>query len=203
MSVNIELNTKEINNVVCLNVLKMLKRRKLIDNVDTSFEEIKDDINQKAIIEFRLNNDTLCSIYFVTTKINSIAEKSQIDEYLSNNILIHKILILKEAAKRVLKQIQTEYKNTEYFFENEMIIDITTIIIIPVHILLEEEEKKELLLKYEENKLLNILDNDPMARYYNAKVGDIFKIIRSSIVAGNSVIYRKVVHSDISIFIES
>ena len=54
MSVNIELNSKEINNIVCLNTLKMLNRRNLIDNVDTTYNEISDDINQKAIIEFKL-----------------------------------------------------------------------------------------------------------------------------------------------------
>lgn len=199
MSVNIELNSKEINNIVCLNVIKMLHRRKLIDDVDVTYTEIANDINQKAIIEFKLNDDSKCSIYSINTKLNSITQGTPIDEYLSNNVTIHKIVILKDAAKKVLKQIQTEYKNAEFFFEHEMLEDIPSKIFIPEHILLNDNEKKELLSKFSENELSNILDVDMMARYYNAKVGDIFKIIRPSIVAGNSIFYRKVIHGSLDL----
>jgi DNA-directed RNA polymerase subunit H (RpoH/RPB5) len=199
MSVNIELNSKEINNIVCLNVLKMLHRRKLIDDVDASYSEISNDINQKAIIQFKLNDESQCSIYSINSKLNSITHGTPIDEYLSNNVNIHKIVILKDAAKKVLKQIQTEYRNAEFFFEHEMLEDIPSKIFIPEHILLDEEEKTELLSKFSENELSNILDVDMMSRYYNAKVGDIFKIVRPSIVAGNSVFYRKVIHGSLDI----
>jgi DNA-directed RNA polymerase subunit H (RpoH/RPB5) len=199
MSVNIELNSREINNIVCLNVLKMLHRRKLIDNVDVTYAEISNNINQNAIIEFKLNNNSICSIYSVNTKLNSITHGTPIDEYLSNNVTIHKIVILKDAAKKVLKQIQSEYKNAEFFFEHEMLEDIPMKIFIPEHILLNEEEKREILSKFSESELSNILDVDMMARYYHAKVGDIFKIIRPSIVAGNSVFYRKVIYGSLDI----
>ena len=199
MSVNIELNSKEINNIVCLNVLKMLDRRKLIDDVDLSYNEISNDINQKAIIQFKLNDESQCSIYSINSKLNSITHGTPIDDYLSNNVNIHKIVILKDAAKKVLKQIQTEYKNAEFFFEHEMLEDIPSKIFIPKHILLDEEEKNELLSKFSENELSNILDIDMMSRYYNAKAGDVFKIIRPSIVAGNSIFYRKVIHGSLDI----
>ena len=185
MSVNIELNSKEINNIVCLNVLKMLYRRKLINDVDVTYTDIGDKINQDAIIEFKLNDNSKCSIYPVNAKLNSITQGTPIDEYLSNNVTTHKIVILKEAAKKVLKQIQNDYRNAEFFFEHEMLEDIPSKIFIPEHILLTEEEKKELLSKFNENELSNILDVDMMARYYNAKVGDIFKIIRPSALYGS------------------
>ena len=133
MSVNIELNSMEINNIVCLNILKMLNRRKLIDDVDVTYTEIGDDINQKAIIEFKLNDNSKCSIYSINTKLNSITHGTPIDEYLSNNITIHKIVILKDAARKVLKQILTDYKNAEFFFEHEMLEDITSKSFFPEH----------------------------------------------------------------------
>ena len=37
-----------------------------------------------------------------------------------------------------------------------------------------------------------------MSRYYNAKVGDIFKIIRPSLTAGKNIFYRKVVLGNIN-----
>ena len=199
MSVNVELNSKEINNIVCLNILKMLHRRKLIDDINTVYNEISEHINQKAIIEFKLNDTSNCSIYTINTKLNSITLKTPVDEYLSNNITVHKIVILKDAAKKVLKQIQNDYKNAEFFFEHEMLEDIPSKIFIPEHILLNEEEKNELLTKFSENELSNILDVDMMARYYNAKNGDVFKIIRPSIVAGNSIFYRKVIYGSLDV----
>jgi hypothetical protein len=200
MSVNIEYNSKEINNIVCLNVLKMLHRRFIIDDYNKLYQEILVDINQKAIIEFKLNDNTKCSLYLINAKLSSIAQGTQLDEYLSNNLDIHKIVIFKDAAKKVLKQIQIEYKNAEFFFEYEMMEDIPEKIFIPEHQLLNEEEKTELLNKFSESDLSSIYDIDMMSRYYNAKIGDIFRIIRPSISSGTSIFYRRVIHGSLDIF---
>jgi DNA-directed RNA polymerase I, II, and III subunit RPABC1 len=199
MSVNIELNSKEINNIVCLNVLKMLHRRKLIDDVDVLYTEISSDINQKANIEFKLNDNTKCSIYSINIKLNSITQGTPVDEYLSNNVNIHKIVILKDAAKKVLKQITTDYKNAEFFFEHEMMEDIPSKHFIPEHQLLNIDEKTELLSKFSEYELSKIFVTDVMSRYYGAKVGDIFRIIRPSFTAGKSIFYRRVINASIDI----
>lgn len=199
MSINVEYNTREINNLVCLNILKMLQRRKLIDDVDKIFTQISEDINKKAIIEFKLNNNIKCSIYSVNAKLSSIGQGTPIDEYLSSNSEIHKIIILKDPAKKVLKQILTEYKNSEFFLEHEMLEDIPLKSFIPEHKILNDDEKNELLSKFNENELSIILDTDMMARYYNAKVGDIFKIIRPSLSSGTSIFYRRVNHGSLDI----
>jgi DNA-directed RNA polymerase I, II, and III subunit RPABC1 len=126
-----------------------------------------------------------------------------LDEYLSNNIDVHKIIVCKEVAKKVVKQIVTEYKNAEFFFESEMLEDIPSKIFIPEHILLSEDEKKELLSKYSELELARIFSTDMMSRYYNAKVGDIFRIIRPSFTAGKNVFYRRVVNGSWDILFPS
>ena len=200
MSVNIELNSKEINIEVCINVLKMLERRKVIDTFDKTYQQIVGDINQKATIEFNLNNNTKCSIYSINAKLTSISQGTPLDDYLSNNLDIHKIVILKEAAKKVIKQIQTEYKNVEYFFEQEMLEDMPLKIFIPVHQLLSIDEKNELLGKFNENELSSIYDTEMQSRYYNAKVGDIFRIIRPSLSSGTSIFYRRVIHGSLDLF---
>jgi len=197
MSINIEYNNKDIINIVTTNVLKMLKRRSIIDDDEKTFTEISEDITKKAIIEFKVKDNSKYSIYFVNAKLSSIAQGTPIDEYLSSNLEIHKIIILKDAAKKVLKQILTEYKNTEFFFEHEMLEDIPLKSFIPVHQILNEDEKKELLNKFSENELSVILNTDMMARYYNAKIGDIFKIIRPSLSSGTSIFYRRVNHGSL------
>lgn len=196
MSFNVEYNIKEINLIILENILKMLKRRKLIDDVDSELKKI--DIN-KSIIEILLNNKNYYHVYILSFKIMSIVQGTPLDDFLSNNIDIHKIVIGKNVAKKVVKQILYEYKNSEFFFEHEMLEDIPNKIFIPEHILLNDNEKKQLLSKFTENELSSILDIDIMSRYYYAKVGDIFKIIRPSIVAGNSIVYRKVIYGSLDL----
>lgn len=199
MSVNVELNTKEINIIICKNVLIMLYKRKLIDNCDELFNVISEQINNKVSIEFLLNNNTKCSIYTINAKLTSIVQNTPLDDYLSNNIDVHKIIVIKELAKKVAKQILDDYKNAEFFFEHELLEDISSKVFIPEHQILLKEEKEELLSKFNENELSIIYTTDTMSRYYNAKVGDIFRIIRPSITSGKSIFYRRVNHGSLDL----
>jgi DNA-directed RNA polymerase subunit H (RpoH/RPB5) len=192
MSINIELNVKEINVLVCTNVLKMLERRKMIKSWEKIFEEIKDDINNKASIDFILDNKSKCSIYIITAKVSSIVHGTPLDDYLSSNIDVHKIVIIRESAKKVVKQIVNDYKNAEFFFEYEMIEDIPNKDFIPEHYVLTPVEKDELLSKFNENEFSIIFNTDMMSRYYGVNNGDIFKIIRPTLTSGKSIAYRKV-----------
>ena len=200
LSINVEYNTKEIISIVVTNILKMLERRGLLDNHINEFNKLESDIkNNKTIFNLVLNNKSSCSINLISTKIASIAQNTPLDEYLSTNLDIHKIIIIKDITKKVIKQILTEYKNSEVFFEHEMLEDIPAKIFIPEHKLLTSDEKKELLSKFSELDLAKIFVTDIMSRYYGAKIGDIFRIIRPSIIAGNNVFYRRVVTGTLDI----
>jgi hypothetical protein len=194
MSINVEYNTKEINQIVMTNILKMFERRKLISSWSNEFTKLGNDISSKTIFEIVLSDKTKYSIYLVNAKLSSIVQGTPLDEYLSNNIDVHKIIIAKDVAKKVVKQIVSEYKQAEFFFESDMLEDIPSKIFIPEHHIISEEEKKELLDKFSEQDLGRILLTDIMARYYGAKIGDIFKIIRPSSTAGKNVYYRKVIN---------
>jgi DNA-directed RNA polymerase subunit H (RpoH/RPB5) len=199
MSINIELNPKEVNIEICKNVLKMLERRQILNSSHEIFDTILNDINNKASLDFVLNNNIRCSIYIINAKVSSITKGTPLDDFLSNNLDIHKIIIIKECAKKAVKQILTDYKNTEFFFEHEMLEDIPSKKIIPEHYLLTEEEATELLLKFSDSELSTIFSTDMMARYYNAKIGDIFRIIRPSLTSGLSIFYRRVQHGSLDL----
>lgn len=198
MSVSVEYSTKEISAIVLTNVLKMCKRRDLIDNVNTLFENLKEDFVNKGFIELKIKDNTKISIYQFTGKVTSIVQGSPLDDYLKTSVDIHKIVIMKEPTKRSAKQITTEYPNVEFFFEYEMMEDIPSKMFIPEHTLLFEDEKKAFLEIFKENELAKINDSDIMSRYYAAKVGDIFKIVRPSLTAGKNIFYRKVVPGNIN-----
>jgi DNA-directed RNA polymerase subunit H (RpoH/RPB5) len=193
MSYNVQLNTKEINQTIVENVLKLLERREKIDSWEAEYKKLSSDLETKTSFELMLNDKTKYGIYIVNAKLTTIVSGTPLDQYLSNNIDIHKFIIIKEVLKKVVKQIMNEYKNAEFFFESEMLEDIPSKDIIPKHEILKSDEKKELLTKYSETELSRILTTDIMCRYYGGKVGDIFKITRPSYTAGYSIFYRKVV----------
>ena len=200
ISISVEYNNKELIQLVVENILKMLKRRNLIESIEDEYKKIEKDFDNKTIFSLTLNNEETCSIYLLNIKINTIVQNSPLDEYLSNNSEINKIIIVKDISKKVIKQLTTDYHNTEFFFENEMLEDIPSKVFIPEHKLLDINEKNELLSKFSEIELSKIIVTDIMARYYGAKVGDIFRICRSSNTAGKNIFYRKVINGSLDIF---
>ena len=108
MSVSVEYSTKEISVIVLSNVLKMLQRRKLIDDIDSLHEKLKEDFTNKSVVEFKIKDNKKISIYQFTGKIASIVQGSPIYDYLKNFTDVHKIIIMKEPTKRTAKQITTE-----------------------------------------------------------------------------------------------
>lgn len=202
MSINFEYNNKEINQIVIENVLKMLERRKLIDSWSDEYSKIE-NVETKTIIDILLKDKTKYSIYIINAKLSSIIQGTPLDDYLSNNIDIHKVVIARDISKKVVKQIVTEYKNAEIFFESEMLEDLPSKIFMPVHQLLTVEEKTELLSKFNEIELAKIFVTDMMSRYYGAKVGDIFRIIRPSFTSGKNIFYRRVVNGSWDILFPS
>jgi DNA-directed RNA polymerase I, II, and III subunit RPABC1 len=193
MSINVEYNSKEINLIIMENVLKMLERRGLINSWSDNLKKISTDVTGKTIFDIEVKDKKKYSIYLVGAKLTSIVQGTPLDEYLSNNLDIHKIVIAKDVAKKVVKQIVVDYTNAEFFFESEMMEDIPSKVFIPVHQLISQEEKAELLNKFSEQELARIFLTDMMSRYYGAKIGDIFRIIRPSFTAGKNVFYRRVV----------
>ena len=193
MSISIEYNVKEQNFIIMTNLLKMLNRRGLIEDwekVLKSFDEIK----MLTPITIKTKSGDIM-INITDLELKSISSGSQIDEFLNSKPEIHKIVVFSSVAKKVVKQVNTEYKNVEFFFRTEMMEDVPLKKFIPEHQLLSEEYKKELLSKFSEQELGKIFISDFMSRYYGAKVGDIFRIIRPSITSGQNIYYRKVINS--------
>jgi len=106
MSINVEYNNREINQTILENVLKMLKRRKIITSWEDEFKKINpDDFQNKNIFELKKNK---IEIYLVNAKLTTIAHGQSIDSYLSNNLDIHKIFIAEDVSKKVVKQIAND-----------------------------------------------------------------------------------------------
>mmetsp|Transcript_21333 Transcript_21333/g.38720 ORF Transcript_21333/g.38720 Transcript_21333/m.38720 type:complete len:224 (-) Transcript_21333:415-1086(-) len=105
------------------------------------------------------------------------------------------IMVLRVDITPFAKQAVQEMSDAfcmEHFKEAELLVDITQHQLVPQHELLTKSEKIELLKRYrlKETQLPRIQPNDPVARYYGMKRGNVVKIIRPSETAGRYVTYR-------------
>lgn len=185
---NVIKNKKEQLNEIVKNISKMFIKRGYI-NEPLDDETVEKLIQNKVIYLDELN----LSINIIDSIVKNISSGSNLDEYLSNKVNYKKIIIAKEFSKKVYKQINNIYSNAEIFFMYEFLDDITSKDFIPEHVLLNADEKEELLKLFSYEELSKIHDTDIMARYYGAKVNDIFKIVRININSGFSTVYRTVI----------
>ena len=196
---NVNYTIKEINQIIIINLLKMLERRHVISNIKPIYESLQEDITPNKSITIKLDNGNNCLVYIVNGKVTSITQNSPIDEFLSNNTNLQKFVIITEPSKKTFKQVMENYPNSESFFQREFMEDIAGKDICSEHNLLNSEEKDELLQNININNFSKIYSTDVMSRYYNAKVGDIFRVHRLNITSGKGVDYRLVTHGSLDI----
>ncbi|GAA5906801.1 DNA-directed RNA polymerase core subunit RPB5 [Sporobolomyces salmoneus] len=109
---------------------------------------------------------------------------------ISRGILIYKTSMT-PSANKVITAMSSQF-TIEAFQESELLVNITHHVLVPRHEVMTPEAKKQLLLRYrlKDTQLPRIQLNDPVARYYGLKRGQVVKIIRSSETAGRYVSYR-------------
>ena len=162
------------------------------------FDKIKPLINDDQML-FTID-DKKFGIKFVSNFLTTIKKEVSIENFLEKNSDVHKFVIINRLSDRAVKQI-LEHKNTEVFTMDELLIVVIDHYLVPQHILLSPEEKENYLTTFNHQirDMKKILLNDPIAKFYGAKVGDMFKIIRPSITAGKDIDYRIVIPGEIKL----
>ena len=111
-------------------------------------------------------------------------------EGVTNAIIVLRVDIT-PFAKQAVQEMSDSFR-IEHFKESELLVDITQHALVPEHQVLTAAEKAELLKRYrlKDTQLPRIQPNDPVARYYGMRRGNVVKIIRPSETAGRYVTYR-------------
>lgn len=195
LAFTLKFDDDERNKRLITNVVIMLKNRKVYDveNIEDTVAKIMAQNPTDYVYTIKTNKDKyMVKIY--DQKVTSINKTSNVGIFLRANTG-NNILILESVYSKIEKEINTLYPNTELFAIDNLMMDIVSHVTVPKHELLTKEEVESFEGKFGIKKkfLPHILINDPIAKYYNAKPNDIFRIIRPSMVSGESVIYRIVV----------
>lgn len=187
---------------ILLNLTKMLTERKvLIDkNIKKNHESLLKQKNEERI--FSIKSETSADvyhIYIIYGKLTTIKKIQGLDGFLAKSKGQHRIFIGDNVSQKAFKQF-LELKKSEVFFEYELLMNIVEHELQPKFEMLTEEEKNKKFEEYEIDKrnMSKILSTDPISRYYSAKPGDIFRIIRPSPFTGMGFHYRIVVEAPVS-----
>jgi DNA-directed RNA polymerase subunit H (RpoH/RPB5) len=207
----IEKNRDMINRTIFTNIVKMLIARKLINKERE--EELINSLTQSVLIDLiykiKLDNyieaygsepeSSIMIIKFVNQKISSITKSSGFNDILTTYKNNPKILIVSSINPKLRYHIRSgteiNYKFLEIFLEPELLINIIDHVSQPNFELLNDETMKEVIEVYNAKRrdIPKMLIIDPIATYYNAKNGQLFRIIRPSETACQAVSYRLVI----------
>lgn len=199
----IEYNKTEEADKIIHNIIKMLYTRgiivdnnkdetsKQIDNATKKILDNKNDDNQYKIE----TTDGQYLIKLLPQKITTKSKSSNIYEFLTENKDIHTIIIVSQITTKLVMELISEFPNAEIFKESDLKTDKASYCFQPKFILLSQEEEKQYLDAYQikKNEMAKMNFYDPMARYFNTKSGQIFKIIRASPISSISEITYRVV----------
>ncbi len=157
--------------------------------IDRKYIDIKEHDNETDIIFecFDTNNKIL--IINNETKIG-IKEIQRIQNKIKHLNIFHSIIITeKDLTPQAKKNIDKEI-NIEFFLYKNLIFNITKHILQPKFRIMETEEINFILksLNCYLSNLPKISINDPISRYYNAKIKDVFEIKRK-----DEIYYRLVI----------
>lgn len=189
-----ELNEAEKHEIIMKNILIMLHTRGDTSlDVNSEFEKIKSkNIAKQTYIN--INNK-----YYIKFVLNKIITKREtdIDKFLTDYENKQKIIIVTNINKKIYKTL-TEYNNTQIFWDTELLINLLDHDIMPKNVRkLTDKEKEEVLESYNctNKQLPQIYDNDPLAKYFKADIGNILRIERYSLNSGIAIGYRIVIPS--------
>jgi DNA-directed RNA polymerase subunit H (RpoH/RPB5) len=194
---NLEYDQTEKTQIILKNICKMLNDRKLVINSNDLYNNIK---NISENLEIGINYEQKSyAIKIIYNSITTIKDSNDIDKFLDKYSKYHKFIVITSVSKKAYKQFN-DYPQTEVFQEIELMVNVLEHDLQPKFRLLTKQEVDEYFDTFQNKKreMPRILDSDSVARYFGAKIGNIFEIVRPSITSGESVSYRIVVQGNLN-----
>jgi DNA-directed RNA polymerase subunit H (RpoH/RPB5) len=175
----------------------MLKDRGLVKNYNDFYNVIK-NVGDNLEINIHYESKSF-AIKIIYNNITTINDSNDIENFLDKYSKYNKFIVITSLSKKAFKQFD-DYPLTEVFQEIELMVNILEHDLQPKFKLLTKSEVDEYFKTFENKKreMPRIVDSDPVARYFGAKIGDIFEIVRPSVTTGESITYRIVVQGSLN-----
>ena len=207
----LEINSEKKKKEVLSNIVKMLSNRKLLDknNIEKNISSLISQESDNDIYKIKLDypevyydktTENILYIKLLNQKVTSISKSSNIGDFIYDKKNAPKLIVVSGVTNKAYQQLQEDFKYIEVFTEQELMIDLVSHIVVPQHEMLNEEETQLFLKEYllKKREIPKVFISDPVSKYFNAKVGQVFRIIRPSEVTGQSIYYRMVIKGSIN-----
>lgn len=177
-------------------ILEMLRDRGIDTGIVTK-HHLADMLNSdqiKPIIEIIVDKTKV--IYYTNTKFKPVEVVGIIQQDLSNqsNYDMYLLVLNENPTANNMKAFADVKVNIEIHLVKRLLFNITKHILVPKHEVIRKKSViDDIISQYKlKNKyqLPIIMKNDPIAKYYGMKSGDVVKITRVSETAGEYIIYR-------------
>jgi DNA-directed RNA polymerases I, II, and III subunit RPABC1 len=175
------------------------------EEIEIMFKSVSTKTSELSVLDIQLTNKNKNKIiikYNLSPRIrvSNIINLTEtlLEENLSEGdtliIIIRDSLSSDDALEEYFKQVYNEHKIfCQYFWINALTFNLTQHEMVPTHEIISDDEKALLIKNLQItnlDKLPSIKKNDPVAKYYGMKEGDVCKITRKSETAGNYISYR-------------
>tara|TARA_B000000565_G_scaffold249673_1_gene221327 strand:+ start:1770 stop:2339 length:570 start_codon:yes stop_codon:yes gene_type:complete len=161
-------------------------------NTDSNYIIAKNQKNEKLIAYFVIEDTKKITPKIIVDLIKKLSKDHDLDENTNFIFVIapkdHKLSDITEKLKN-----EVENNKVQLFHIKRLQFNITKHILSPTYIKLNESEVELLKKDYNLKNLAKIPITDPICKYYNMKINDIFKIIRKSNNAYQYNTYRIVI----------
>ncbi len=207
----LEINSEKKKKEVLSNIVKMLTNRKLLDknNMEKNISSLVNQESDNDVYKLKLDypevyydksTENTLYIKLLNQKVTSISKSSNIGDFIYDKKNTPKLIVVSGVTNKAYQQLQDDFKYIEVFTEQELMIDLVSHIAVPKHEMLNEEETQLFLKEYllKKREIPKMFISDPVSKYFNAKVGQVFRIIRPSEVTGQSIYYRMVIKGSIN-----
>lgn len=127
--------------------------------------------------------------------LSSKFKLADVKKFIEDDDFTYVMIVTKEKLSSINQRAISEIKKNVQVFElRELQFNITKHTLVPKHELITDETEIHELIKIHNLKartqLPFILKTDPVARYYNAKTGNVMRITRWSPTSGEHIVYR-------------
>lgn len=148
----------------------------------------KDQRTKKKDDTDNVFDGSMVIIKLIPQNIKDISNISILNDFLKSHEQYHKIIVFDNVADKVYN-VLSKKKNIEVFSKDYFMIDMMSHVSAPIACKLITESDLDYLTNV---KISKICENDPLARYYDAKKNDILRILRTSLNNSLSVGSRRV-----------